>query len=805
MKHALNKPVLWGSFVFLVVLAITATVALVTTRQITAVKEAEFQSRADSIATQIERRTQDTIAMIRASATAIQLSGDATPQEMRERFYTYFQKADVLDVFPYINSTGLILNGARLATDQPNPPVFPILGVYPKMDSPIIGRDLNFSPERREALHFARDAASAAVTDRIILLGGDGSGILIAHPIYSGGAAPMGVNDRRDAFLGTLVTTFSIQGFTANALDQIDLEMVDFELHDLGSNASPWRSLGLASVLASTRLASVDIENWLAEDLLIADGDGQVQRDIEIGGHTWRLFLAPKVPFTAQSGLNQAGVVLAVGFILAALAGFATFQQIAHATRLKINVEERTRELKATADDLLKSTQKLKSVNTTVAKQANEDALTGLGNRRALADALERIISTARQKPGSSIAVVHIDLDRFKQINDTMGHAGGDSVLCHVADLMRDTFPADAFCARVGGDEFSAVMALAHNAKPDLIAAAETLVQACAQPFEFEGRPCRFGASVGIATEDPANADGACLLVNADLALYRAKGRGRGCVQEYTDEIQAEVIAHKTRADDILRALEADEFVPFFQPQIEVSDGSIHGVEALARWQHPTLGLLPPAEFLSVAQDLGVVAQIDRVILDKTIAMANRAHALGFTIPRVSTNLSFSRLLEPDFHDSLEGLPACKSRIAFEILESIFLDDDQVPALWNIDLLKETGMEVEIDDFGSGRASVVALTKVAPKRMKIDRELVGPIVEHPERLRLVQSIVEIGKALDIKVTAEGVETEAQARLLADLGCDVLQGYLFSRPIPEASLYDYLGELNGSEPMFRAAG
>ncbi|MEO1613651.1 MAG: bifunctional diguanylate cyclase/phosphodiesterase, partial [Pseudomonadota bacterium] len=359
-----------------------------------------------------------------------------------------------------------------------------------------------------------------------------------------------------------------------------------------------------------------------------------------------------------------------------------------------------------------------------------------------------------------------------------MGHAGGDFVLRHVAELIRSSFPPDAFSARVGGDEFTVATVVSAGRERDLTAAAQRLVAACAKPVAFEGRPCRFGASVGIAMQPTALVDRDALLVNADLALYRAKEEGRGRVQLFSPEIQAQVIAHKNRSDDILRALDAGgEFVPFFQPQICAETEALYGVEALARWIHPELGVLPPSEFLPIAEDLDVVAQIDRVILEDAIRVVNRASASGFAVPHLSTNLSFSRLMEDDFIATIANLPKCQSSISFEILESIFLDDEGGPAMWNIDSIRNAGMEVQIDDFGSGRASVVALTRVAPARMKIDRELVAPIAQFEERLQLVRSIVDIGKVLGIGVTAEGVETPEQAKLLIDMGCDVLQGYL----------------------------
>jgi diguanylate cyclase (GGDEF)-like protein len=404
------------------------------------------------------------------------------------------------------------------------------------------------------------------------------------------------------------------------------------------------------------------------------------------------------------------------------------------------------------------------------------------------------MIDQSSDRVHHSIAAVHIDLDRFKQINDTMGHTGGDFVLRHVAALIQDAFPRDAFCARVGGDEFTAAMIVEKGKEAALEEAAHRLVRACSEPVHFEGRPCRFGASVGIALQAIAEVNPKTLLLDADLALNQAKEEGRGRIRLFTPEIQAKMIAHKTKADDILRAIEAgNEFIPYFQPQMSCDTGALYGVEALARWNHPKLGVLAPQEFLPIAEDLDVVAKIDRAILENAIHAMNRAYAAGYSVPHLSTNLSFSRLMEDDFVASISNLPECRSSVSFEILESVFLDDERGPAMWNIDSIRNAGMEVQIDDFGSGRASIVALTRVAPSRMKIDRELVAPIADFEERRRLVQSIVDIGKVLKIGITAEGVETPEQARLLSEMGCDVLQGYLFARPLSEAELLSFLGD------------
>lgn len=783
MKHsAVLNPAPIGLGVFLVALCISLSMAGFTYRQNSANQRAEFEARSDSLAAQISRELEVTVATLEVTAAALRLSGDTDEATLRAQFYEYLENGNVLAHSPAIKNAGLVLNRS-FQPEAAEGPRFPLVAVYPDKTSKAIGADLSFSAERMAAIEYAQDTGRAGVGDRIVLLTGM-PGVFFAFPIYATDAAPQEVATRRAQTVGMVVAVLVTDSFMTNALNKIDLQQVDFEVHDLGAGGSA-TALGRDSVLASSRLERIDYGDIDPASLLASSAAEMISRDVSVGGHTWRILLAPKASVTGSLAFKVSVAIAIVGYLLSALAGYATYQELAKSASLKRHVDERTQDLRV--------------ANTRITRQANEDDLTGLGNRRSLAEAIKRMVRQHAPNPRYRIAAVHIDLDRFKQINDTMGHAGGDFILRHVAALIRSSFPDEAFCARVGGDEFTVAMILKGSDDSALMAAADRLVQACAQPVSFVGRPCRFGASVGVAIEPIAEVDPKALLVNADLALYRAKEEGRGRVQLFSPEIHAQVMAHKNRSDDILRAIEVgNEFVPFFQPQISFETGEIYGVEALVRWKHPDLGMLPPSEFLPIAEDLNVVAQIDRIVLEHSIRIMNRAHELGHVIPHLSTNLSFARLMEEDFLASIADLPKCQSAISFEILESIFLDDESGPAMWNIDSIKNAGIEVQIDDFGSGRASVVALTRVSPSRMKIDRELVAPIAEQEERLRLVQSIVEIGKVLGIGVTAEGVETHQQALLLGEMGCDVLQGYLFSAPLSEGDLFDFLSNFSVAE-------
>lgn len=415
------------------------------------------------------------------------------------------------------------------------------------------------------------------------------------------------------------------------------------------------------------------------------------------------------------------------------------------------------------------------------------DSLTGLPNRRCLDETLSQYASDGTA--ASSLTLLHIDLDRFKQINDTMGHAAGDAMLCHIADLLTATVRADDMVARIGGDEF--IVVLHPSPRRDrLQRLVNRIISRAARPLRWEGHECRTGASIGIA-KACGGLDPKQLLVNADIALYRAKRNGRNCATYFTEELHAEIISNKQCADDILNGLERGEFVPFYQPQFDANSLDVIGVEALARWNHPERGLLTPDNFLPVAEDINAVGSIDRAILEQALVDLAGWDAIGLGVPKVSVNVSARRLADEKLIESLRSLPIQPGRVSFELLESIFLDDGDDIMSRNINAIKMMGIDIDIDDFGSGHASIVSLLRLSPHRLKIDRQLVAPIVRSEQQRRLIRSIVEIGRSQGIEVCAEGVESTRHAEILRDIGCDCLQGFHFARPMPLAALVEFI--------------
>lgn len=427
----------------------------------------------------------------------------------------------------------------------------------------------------------------------------------------------------------------------------------------------------------------------------------------------------------------------------------------------------------------------LEAAKSRIEHDALHDSLTGLPNRRFLDEMLSGL-SRGSRKSERTMALLHVDLDRFKQINDTLGHAAGDAMLIHAAGILRANTAPDDVVARVGGDEF-VVVCLHERDAAGLAEMAESIVTAMREPVKYQGHICRFGVSIGIALEQGEGVDPLQLLVNADLALYRAKGHGRNRYEFFDKDLQREIMRTKRIGDEILGGLERNEFVAYYQPQFDAQSLEIVGVEALLRWNHPAKGILAPGAFLKIADELNVVSTLDKLMLQQ----AKRDHAvwsaMGLSIPRVSVNVSARRLEDPRLIETLRDMNLTPGVFSFELVESIFLDDTEAVRIWNAEQIKDLGIELEIDDFGTGFASIVSLIKLQPRRLKIDRQLVLPITESPRQRQLVRSIIEIGKSLGIEVVGEGVETDEHARILANMGCDILQGYALGRPMSEQAL------------------
>lgn len=420
---------------------------------------------------------------------------------------------------------------------------------------------------------------------------------------------------------------------------------------------------------------------------------------------------------------------------------------------------------------------------------ALHDSLTGIPNRRYLDDYLG-VIAGREDDEKTQTALLVIDVDRFKQINDTFGHAAGDAMLVHMSKILKDSVRPGDFIARIGGDEF-VIVCTVDDGTNYLAELAGSIIEKTCDPFIHDGSECRFGVSIGISHSGAVDSDIQQLLINADLALYHAKNQGRNRYEFFTKKLHVNSIYNKKIADEIQRGIENNEFVPFYQPQYDAKTQAIVGVEALARWQHPEHGLLYPDSFLKIAEEINATTTIDHAILQQTLEDFDHWSKIGLQIPKASVNVSLQRLHDEKLLNSLEKLQIKPGMLSFELVESIFLDDGDDVVFDNIDRIKQMGIDIEVDDFGTGHTSIISLLKLKPSRLKIDRQLVIPATQSDSARQLLASIIEIDRSLNIEVTAEGVETAEHALLLRMIGCDILQGFAFGKPMSCSELEKFL--------------
>lgn len=512
--------------------------------------------------------------------------------------------------------------------------------------------------------------------------------------------------------------------------------------------------------------------------------------------HHHSMVFRPLVGKTTDALLILAAIIMVIKgvliFLVTRSSSKSILQQFNHAKRMEKAVLEKNLALEESIGRLESQKEEIAKAQQSAERNALHDALTELPNRRFLD---QKLFSLLEDK--CRTAVLHIDVDRFKNINDTKGHDAGDYILVHVAKTLRSLVGEQDFVARIGGDEFVVLCCLEGSDDDTTVATelGEMIVETLNTPIVYKGFDCRLSVSVGIAIQDLEVGkdieDYKKLLINADVALYRSKMNGRNRYDFFDANLKNELIHKKSLSNEVLEALDKDEFEPFYQLQFCAQSLSITGVEALARWHHPKRGILAPGAFLPVAEELGVIGDIDRRIMEQTWHDFSFWKRVGIPVPKFSVNVSLKRLSDPKLIESIKNLNFPAGEVSFEILESIFLDNTDYQIQWTIDTLREMGIDLELDDFGSGHASIVGLLELQPARFKIDRQLIGRVHESRRQKSLVKSIIDIGKSLNMGVIAEGVETAEHVEILRDFGCDVLQGYFLAKPMSKEDLETYI--------------
>ncbi len=434
---------------------------------------------------------------------------------------------------------------------------------------------------------------------------------------------------------------------------------------------------------------------------------------------------------------------------------------------------------------ILASEAKRREAEAHITRLASEDPLTGLPNRRVFRATLDELCghhsAASSGYDQANFAVMFLDVDRFKVINDTLGHRVGDMLLQEVASRLKTTLPSSHILARLGGDEF-AVVVPAITSRWELEAFAECMINAVLQPYEIDGYQMRTSISIGIAIGLQDGKDGDELLMAADLALYAVKAEERGSYKFYHRSMNTELNDRREIEMDLRAAIDQNELELHYQPIINLKDNVITGFEALARWRHPAKGMIPPSSFIPIAEDCGLIIPIGEWAMRE----ACRQAATWPNDLKIAVNLSPPQLLAPDLVDVVEkilaetGLPA--HRLEIEITERIIMEDTDY-TLMSLQRLKDLGVRIAMDDFGTGYSSLSYLRRFPFDKIKVDRTFVSDLATGTEHAVIVQAVVSIARALGMTTTAEGVEVGFQQEYLAALGYDEAQGYLFSPAVP----------------------
>lgn len=455
-------------------------------------------------------------------------------------------------------------------------------------------------------------------------------------------------------------------------------------------------------------------------------------------------------------------------------------------------IRQRTGELVKSNIELKRTEEQLKRNEISLHHLAHHDTLTELPNRLLLIDRLNHSINKA-ERADMGLALMFIDVDNFKEINDSLGHSVGDELLQAVAERLNMSLRKEDTAARLGGDEFTIIL---EELDDDKFAStvAEKLLNSFKQPIKLKDREITITISIGISIFPGHGTDTETLLRNADSAMYRTKNEGRNGFRIYSEDLTERAIARLAIESDLRSALTDDQFQLHFQPQVCMSSGRIVGVEALIRWLHPKEGLLYPDRFISLAEEIGLIDEIGLWVIQSCCQNQVKWKQAGFADLHMAINISGRQLVDEHFADKMRNViqdtgcdPGC---IELEITEGYLIQHPDKTAMQCNDL-RQLGVSIAIDDFGTGYSSLTYLKQFPISKLKIDYSFIRDILDDPNDQAITRAIIALGKSLDLTVIAEGVENEEQKKFLQAEGCDLAQGYYFSRPLPEKVLLDYL--------------
>jgi diguanylate cyclase (GGDEF)-like protein/PAS domain S-box-containing protein len=430
--------------------------------------------------------------------------------------------------------------------------------------------------------------------------------------------------------------------------------------------------------------------------------------------------------------------------------------------------------------------------------QAYHDALTGLPNRLLLLDRLSHGIDLAR-RDGRALAVMFVDLDRFKVVNDSLGHLAGDTLLQQAARRISECVRSSDSVARQGGDEF-VVLLSSFERVVDVAHLAEKIIAAVGAGFEVEGQQVHVGASVGISVFPQDGSDANVLLRNADTAMYASKSAGRGTYKFFDASMNERARLRLQTEASLRRGIASGELELFYQPRVRLADGRFSGMEALVRWRDPQRGLVSPAEFIPVAEETGLIRELGDWVLAEACRQLRAWQDAGLTVGPIAVNVSARQLEQPGFADQvaarLRQYHLCPDDLELEVTESAVMSDPE-RSIGVLESLVGLGLKIAVDDFGTGYSSLSYLKRLPIHVLKIDKSFVAGIGKFRQDENIIAAILDLARALELAVVAEGIELEDQARFLRERGCQQAQGFLYARPVPRHDIEVLLASLTGA--------
>jgi diguanylate cyclase (GGDEF)-like protein len=681
------------------------------------------------------------------------------------------------------SSTGIVMGspGTRLTRVPYQSEYYPIQYICSwNRDAPFAGYDVTASPATAAAVKRAITTGEPSSTGKLKLWEktGDGYGVTTFLAVYDAPDQGKSPEWREQHCRGVVISTLQTGELLAAALRNFSERSIRTYVFDF-SAAGPRQLLYVhpSSPMALASDATYSPESLLQEKLVYA-------QQLPAGGREWQIICVGSE--STATGPNWQPVV----FLLCALAVTAAAALYLHM------ISRYTRYLATTNVDLLNQVQDRQRAQDELAYQAFHDPLTGLPNRRQFGQCFNEAIEQAKQTQ-ESLALFYVDLDGFKLINDTLGHAVGDSVLKTVAERFTQSVGKGDVVARTGGDEFNILLVEAGSGNlADRIA--QGLLDALNKPFEVGGRVLTVSASIGISLYPAHGEDFQELSHCSDAAMYFAKKRGKNRYHRYTKELAVNTRKGMELALSLRGAIERNELSLFFQPILGMGVEATLRFEALLRWKHPQLGLLGPGHFLSIAEETGLTAPIGRWVLHEACRQAATWQKMGHRQIGVSVNISGLHFARPEFMDSVDSALA-ESRLHHSLLEIEMSEAALVAeieeSLTRLGVLRRKGVSVAVDDFGTGVSSLTYLENLPVDALKIDRSFLPRSESNFRRSSLLRSLIALGRSLNLRVVVGGIEVARQFELVRGMGPNEVQGFLFSKPLSSASVQDFIENWN----------